>query len=603
MNKILTTPKELENNQRVLYAGNHYISMPEISSGDASVRSMNIVSLSNKGLAELKGEDALFRPEFHKDGKLLVIHSSSVVLEHFYIPCYHFELEGGVWVKVRIYADLSEKGFVYQFESPDEIEARLVCSIDRLGLLRFSSQETEFRKELKKDKWLGNPAMNITSGSLGFSIAFGGDSGFEHQYINGKDLLIKLDCKVTNAFYITVNSDMDGASATLIHLRRKGFREIYAELSGWLESKSVKYDKDKYLQRRMNENLFFNYFFAVGKDMGSDRYAALTSRSPRYYVSGAFWERDSFLWSFPAIKLVDAELHSRLCRDMILTHAKNAGDHAHYIDGTVLYPGFELDEAASYFILLESMEDIDEEIMRALDGVFRRIEKEYDAESGLYRTFLMPSDDPSEFPLLTIDNVILWKGFKILMKLYAEKGLAEKAELLHERIQGIYQGIYTHLVKEVDGKRIFAWSGDGKGNHFLYNDPPGNLGLLQYYGFIDSRDELFRNTVEYYYSSSYKHYCGSSKIGELACDHHPGTPSGLGLCGSILNPLLQEQAMEWLKAADMDFGLLCESFDRDTGEARTGVGFATGSGYLAFALHRVLIGVWGNQNESRRSSL
>jgi len=29
-------------------------------------------------------------------------------------------------------------------------------------------------------------------------------------------------------------------------------------------------------------------------------------------------------------------------------HSKNPGDHAHYIDGTVLYPGFELDEAASY---------------------------------------------------------------------------------------------------------------------------------------------------------------------------------------------------------------------------------------------------------------
>lgn len=65
--------------------------------------------------------------------------------------------------------------------------------------------------------------------------------------------------------------------------------------------------------------------------MDSDRYVAMTSRSPRYYVSGAFWERDSFLWSFPAIKIIDRELYLKISREMILLHSKNAGDHAHYI--------------------------------------------------------------------------------------------------------------------------------------------------------------------------------------------------------------------------------------------------------------------------------
>lgn len=231
------------------------------------------------------------------------------------------------------------------------------------------------------------------------------------------------------------------------------------------------------LERILNENLFFNYFFAVGKDMESDRYIALTSRIPRYYVSGAFWERDSFLWSFPAIKIVDRELYSRLCRDMILMHAKNAGDHAHYIDGTVLYPGFELDEAASYFILLKDVQDIDDDLLRALDTVFMRIEEEYDPETGLYGTFLMPSDDPSEFPLVTIDNVILWRGLQNLLGVYEKLSYTGRTDLVKKRIEGISQGIYKHLVKEVDGRSIFAWSGDGKGNHSLYNDPPGNLGL------------------------------------------------------------------------------------------------------------------------------
>jgi hypothetical protein len=43
----------------------------------------------------------------------------------------------------------------------------------------------------------------------------------------------------------------------------------------------------------------------------------------------------------------------------------------------------------------------------------------------------------------------------------------------------------------------------------------------------------------------------------------------------LLNPLKREEALFWLKNANMDYGLLAESFDKDTGKAKTGVGFAT----------------------------
>jgi len=57
----------------------------------------------------------------------------------------------------------------------------------------------------------------------------------------------------------------------------------------------------------------------------------------------------------------------------------------------------------------------------------------------------------------------------------------------------------------------------------------------------------------------------------------------------ILNPLLRDKALNWLRKADMDYGLLSESFDKNTGEAKTGVGFASGCGYLAYSLYHVLL--------------
>ncbi|SKA77467.1 Meiotically up-regulated gene 157 (Mug157) protein [Caloramator quimbayensis] len=588
MKKILTTPKEIDRNERVLYAGNHYISIPEINVCDASIKSVNIVSLFNKALTEIYDDEYVFKPEFYVKEKKINIEKIECFKENYYISCFDVHLEEDINVIIRIYADLCEKGFVYEFESYKEIYIKLICNLKKLRLLRFNSHNIDFKKEFIIDKWLNNPAVNISSNSLSFAMAFGGDRDFNYEYYEDR-LILNLKCKNKNAFYITMNSDVDGASTTLIHFKRKGFENIYLELKEWLCRKKIEYRRDLTIERILNENLFFNYFFAVGKDMESDKYISLTSRSHRYYVSGAFWERDSFLWSFPALKLVDIELYKRLLRDIIIVHSKNAGDHAHYIDGTVLYPGFELDEAASYFISVEDLEEYDREILKSLEFVLKRIEREYDESTMLYKTFLLPSDDPSEYPFVTIDNVILQRGFINLSRIYEKIGQEEKAELLKEKAEGIRIGIYKHLVKNIDGKDIFVWSCDKMGNFKLYNDPPGNLGLLPYYGFIDYRDEIFKNTIEYYYSERYRYYFKDARIKELACDHHPNTPSGLGLCGSILNPIRKDKAIEYVKLAVMDYGLLSESFDKDSTEAKTGVGFATGSGYLAMALYEALI--------------
>lgn len=592
MNRILTVPEEINKNHQVLYAGNHYICLPEISIKDASIKSLNIISLSNKGLVEISGKDVFLFPEFYRIGKKLNIINIEVEKEFYYIPAFNIQLEEGILVKTRIYADMREKGFVYEFQSSEEIDVKLNCNMDRVSFLRFNSHDVDFKKEFKVDKWLKNPAVNIYSYNISFSMAFGGHKDFSFKLEDKKslELYLHLEKSISNGFYITVNSDMDGASTTLIHFRRKGFQSIYYELTDWLGERKIDYRDNIILEKILNENLFFNYFFSIGKDMGSDDYVAMTSRSPRYYVSGAFWERDSFLWSFPAIKLVDRELYLKIAREMIIIHGKNPGDHAHYINGTVLYPGFELDEAASYFILMKDFEEYDAKLLKVLDEVLNRMEREYDKNTGLYKTFLLPSDDPCHYPLVTIDNVILWRGLKNLVEAYEKLGINRDIEFLNNRIKGIERGIYKYLVREVDGKRMFVWSGDGKSNYRLYNDPPGNLGLLPYYGFVCGEDEVFVNTIDYYYSNKYEYYFEGANIKELACDHHPNTPSGLGLCGSILNPIMRSQAISWLMSASMDYGLLCESFDRNTGEARTGGGFATGSGYLAFALYNALIG-------------
>ncbi|MGB9808856.1 MAG: metal-independent alpha-mannosidase, partial [Caldanaerobacter sp.] len=278
MEKIITRPKEIDKNERVFYSGNHYVSLPEIYE-DGSIKSLNIISLSNKGLVELSGEKALFEPRFYKKDKKLEIVKSEVEEIFYYIPSIKLYLSDGSSVLIKIYADLKEKGFIYEFESSEEMEVSLIVHPDKLSFLRFNSHEIDFKKEFKIDKWLKNPALNLYSYNVAFSLAFGGEKEFD--YVEGeRDITLRLKLNGKNCFYIAVNSDMDGASTTLIHLKRKGFERIYEEVYRWLEKKYIKYSQDEYLERLLNKNLFFNYFFAVGKDMESDSYVALTSRSP-----------------------------------------------------------------------------------------------------------------------------------------------------------------------------------------------------------------------------------------------------------------------------------------------------------------------------------
>ena len=78
----------------------------------------------------------------------------------------------------------------------------------------------------------------------------------------------------------------------------------------------------------------------------------MTSRSPRYYVSAAYWDRDSLLWAFPAILMADAAYAREILTYVFTRQIRNVGIHSRYIDGTVLEPGFELDELCAPVIAL-----------------------------------------------------------------------------------------------------------------------------------------------------------------------------------------------------------------------------------------------------------
>ena len=150
MNKIITRPEEIVKNERVLYAGNHYLSVPIIDCQNGAIKNINVVSLSNKALVELKGEANLLAPHFYQEEKQVEIEKINVSKEQYYLPRLDFFLKGGIRVIGRIFTDLKEKGLIYSFESSEEIDISLFFDLKDVCLLRFDSHKIDAKKNNKK---------------------------------------------------------------------------------------------------------------------------------------------------------------------------------------------------------------------------------------------------------------------------------------------------------------------------------------------------------------------------------------------------------------------------------------------------------------------
>ncbi len=353
--------------------------------------------------------------------------------------------------------------------------------------------------------------------------------------------------------FLGVAPEGDGAGCMAVDLARHGVAALAAaQAAEEARLRAASGLGEGELAELAFRNLLFCYRFAAGRALDTEQWCLVTSRSPRYYVAAAHWSRDSLLWALPGIRAVDPE-RARLWVEVALRrYGRHPGEHALYLDGAVLYPGFELDQAAALALAARGA---------GLDGP--SLAPYRDAATGLYRTFLLPSDDPAQMPFVTYDNVLVWAA------------TGEPPELA--------DAIRRHCVVDGPLGPQFAWAVDGRGGHVLYDEPPGSLELLSYHGFCRPEEPAYRNTVAWIHSPRNPDHIGGSPFGDVGCPHAP-YPWVL----SWANGLLAGRGLGQAVPA-MDGGLACESVDPVTGRVRTGPAFATAAGFLGHALRLRLL--------------
>ena len=130
------------------------------------------------------------------------------------------------------------------------------------------------------------------------------------------------------------------------------------------------------------------------------------------------------------------------------------------------------------------------------------------------------------YPYLTYDNVLVWKSLHAISRWLNRTELAEQAEK-------VVAAIRTNCIFEHKGESIFAWSVDLNGHWDVYDEPPGSLQLLPFYGFCTADDPIWQATVSLIRDESYPLSFAGHPVAEIGCKHAPH-PWILSICNSLL---------------------------------------------------------------------
>ncbi len=360
-------------------------------------------------------------------------------------------------------------------------------------------------------------------------------------------------------FYFGLGLDEIGAFAAARELQRTGGKVLRQQTVKWLEERRrVTKTKDPQLDSMMNLNAFFNRFYATGVTIDTEEVVCLTSRSPRYYVSGAYWDRDTLLWSFPSILATDPEWARKVLGYVFARQGKNFGIHSRYLNGAVLEPGFELDQLCAPVIALRNYLETTRDlgflnqpgVRESLERFQRELAAKKHRKNDLYQTWLLPSDDPWPQRYVTYDNVLVWRALMDLAQIHRmekNKLLSVKISRLQRQAGLVRDAIIRYCVTKGPKGRMFAWSVDleVKGSHMLYDEPPGSLLLLPHYGFCKVSYPLWKRMRDWVYSPDYPYSFAGKPFEEVGCAHAPH-PWVLASVNSLLAGQ-KDRALKFLK--------------------------------------------------------
>lgn len=597
----------------VLPTGNEWISLPDIRAGDGALTSFNAISMRHRGLLQVNGENGgpVLMPYFMADGKPVAFRNPEWEVIEYWIPTARLVADGLEMTLTYCAPPESRAAFLRLSMTNRRAEPVLVklgvrASWGSLSRVTYVPVALRGERTMEPAPWVspGEAFSYVTNDTeFAWALVHPGSKGEVNgppttgapTAVTSREATLAPGETVEALFVLSVGIEEFSAAHNARALRemldRYGAEGMIERTAEWCRARTRTTGKPD-LDLLMNRNFLFTELYAWGTTIDTEQLVGITSRSPRYYVSAAYWDRDAMLWSFPALLDVDTAMAAKALDYALTTQLRNAGTHSRFIDGVVLEDGFQLDQAVAPIIALGSYMrhtggDRFLEVHRdAVVTLADRIQSRFDPATGLYSSLQDSQDEFQVLPFITYDNALTWRALLDLAELFGRLGDAQRAADAKKQAVSLHQAILAHCVfAGAPGAKgtIFASATDGKKAVFT-EIPPGSLMKLATLGFVPEDDPVFARTYRWLHSKNYEYSYADQPYGLPGSYRLPFTPSW-SVADYLALKAGRDQALKILRASEWDGGIVTEGVDpRSARMDQAGRAFATAAGYMAHAI-------------------
>lgn len=596
--------------------GNEWIALPTIRASDGALVNFNALSMRDRGLLQVSGDRGApaLQPFFEVNGKPVVPGKINWELIEYWIPVGHFE-SNGVEATLTYCAPPGARAAFLRLTMTNRgsvpVKTALGVQASWGALERVTYLPVALRGErtVSVAPWVNDAEVFpyiVEDTKFAWSLIHPGSTSHVDVPPQTTSPLLTTRHEAglapgasTEALFVLgvgleEFSAPHNAKALREELDRLGADALIARTAEWCRQRTRTTGRAD-LDLLMNRNFLFTANYAWGRTIDTEQFVGVTSRSPRYYVSAAYWDRDAMLWSFPGLLDSDPALAKEALGYALGIQLRNTGTHSRFIDGVVLEDGFQLDEAVAPLIAaggyLRRTGDVDflREHRAALRLVRDRVIGRFDPATGLYSSLQDAQDEFQKLPFITFDNALTWRAFLDLAEIFDRLKEPQEASALRQRADALRRAILAHCVVENipgSGGTVFASATDGK-EAILTEIPPGSLMRLPQLGFVTEDDPVFVRTYDWLHSKNHKWSMAGLAYGLPGSYRLPITA-----CWSVADHLLlhrgRERALKILLDAGWDDGIISEGLDPETAKMdRPGGAFATAAGYVADAICQV----------------
>jgi hypothetical protein len=588
LNALPTVPWQL--------TGNHWLAIPCLHPADGSVHALGVVHRGARAAVEFAGgaefidgrAPALLKPIVEIDGRVYDLSAGTMAWERAleWLPTFTCTL-GDVVVRGTVFApygrDADLAGAVYAIALESRGQARSI-SLRMEGTHGHRQLRVRSARPVGDDSLVGHGSEGLVllegSAQPGLAaLAITADAAADiaisgNRFSLTRTLQLAAGGQAHLAFYVAAGPERDGAEATAAVLRRRGWRSLLAGTRDALQQLEQSTGSEG-VDRLINRNLLFAYFFGVARALDDAHYYLVRTRAPWHGAGVTVRDWDALMWTLPAVQLADAGLARELLLRMCELHGYAPGRGVHYLDGTLFEPGFALEGVAAYPIAIDryardsgdgAIVDepaIGDVLYLANDDLHDR----RDPRVPLYSSEVTPANEPVAYPYTLHANAAVAQALEIL-----RRTLDEETSRSVEDPAAVRAAIRRHFAPERDQKGILRAAIDLVGESARDDVPGASAVWLPLYETLERTDSLYRRTVK---AIPREHTVLVREIGRL------------------LGPEA-EDILQWLRRAPLHGGLAAELVD-ENGVAVANAGDAALSGLLAwtawFAVHA--LGVTG----------